>query len=74
MKDSFDWNELDSTDVVTHGVATTVVYFNPRGDIVIRQQGDSFGNDDQTIVLPVAYAEKLVLKIRSAISEVNDKN
>ena len=63
MGDEFDWSEIED-DIVLQSTGAIAVYENPRGDVVIRQQGIDYQmGDDAVVVIPKKYALDLVRKI-----------
>jgi len=67
--DDFSWKDLDDSEMLTHGVKPTAVYFNTRGDIVVRQERDWNEDEDTVLVLPLEYAERLALRLQTLIEE-----
>lgn len=62
-----DWSEIEADgDVVIPRVASTAVYCNTRGDVVIRQQGEC---DDAIVVIPLQFIGRVVSAIKSAARE-----
>jgi hypothetical protein len=61
MGDRFDWQEVEE-DTIIENVSAVAVYFNPKGAVVIRQQGD-FATEDQVIVIPARLLPALVAKL-----------
>lgn len=56
----FSWTDKDS--VVIEKVDAIAVYTNPRGDIVIRQEGNM--EDDSIIVVPQSRLNDLISALR----------
>lgn len=72
MKDDFSWNG-DEEALVVRQQAATAVYLNQYDEIVIRQQGDPFGEDDDVVVLTPDSAINVVLEIqRLLVGEGDD--
>ena len=68
MSDDFDWKDVED-DILIHSVGAIAVYTNPRGDVVIRQEASMFGDDDAVVVVPIAYVESLIEKLRALRDE-----
>ena len=51
----FDWAD-DDDDVIVPGQPCIACYINPRGDVVLRQHGDGFHDDDSWIWFGVEHA------------------
>jgi hypothetical protein len=43
----FEWSDVEE-DIVVESVAAIAVYFDPKGAVVIRQQGDDAVSEDQS--------------------------
>ena len=61
-EDDFSWN--DSEKVVVEQVNAIAVYTNPKGNIVVRQQGSS-GEDDQFIRIPRHAVDSVIAALRN---------
>ena len=59
----FDWS--DDSAVVLREQPATAVYFNPRGQVVIRQQGEVF-DDDPFVFFNVESLPALIAALTSA--------
>ena len=59
--EQFKWGDDDTVFVTELGIA---VYRNPKGDIVIRQEG--WPDEDSVIVIPIAQANSVLAAIREA--------
>lgn len=75
----FDWHNTNG-EIVIAPVRALAIYFNPDGDVVIRQQCDT-GNhlqDDPFIALPLDQAAKLATHlaafVKKAKAEIKDAN
>ena len=62
MTDNFDWKDVED-DTVVESVSAMAVYFNLKGDVVIRQQGVYGISDDQVVFFPVRYLPSLIAKL-----------
>lgn len=60
-EDRFKWGDESNVFETVRGVA---VYRNPKGDIVIRQEG--WPDDDAVIVIPIEQANSVLAAIREA--------
>ena len=70
MADVFNWDELDPGDRVVPSIKETAVYANPKGHIVIRQEAYLIGEEDEVIVLPPEYAERVARRVLEVIAEL----
>lgn len=57
--DAFDWDDLETGDVLFRSQPETAVYMGERGHICIRQP-DSLGDDDEVVVIDPENAIKLI--------------
>jgi hypothetical protein len=63
----FDWSEEDN--VVCHEQPRSAVYFNPRGQVVIRQQADYHAFDEDSFVFfSIENVPALIESLRALIS------
>lgn len=72
MAGEFKWGDLDPSDRVVPSVRETAVYTNPMGHVVIRQEAQDIGDEDDIVVLPPDYAELVAKKILEVIGELRD--
>jgi hypothetical protein len=63
MSEASDFSWSDEALVVVRRVDAIAVYKNPEGDIVVRQERRS-GGDDNVVVVPAQYAYSLVESIQ----------
>jgi hypothetical protein len=63
--DDFKWTDDDS--VIIRGYGDLAVYFNPRGDIVLRQQ--NMMDDDSIVVFAREHADTVIEAIKRAVAE-----
>lgn len=64
--DGVDFSWSDSQAVVVEQVDAIAVYPNPKGNIVIRQQG-SMGEDDAVIIVPKSRLADLILALQNEL-------
>jgi hypothetical protein len=69
MSDAEDFNWSEENTIVS-AVQAIAVYFNPRGDIVIRQQ-DAMGDEDDFIVIPIQHARRVAEAINDLCRDAN---
>jgi hypothetical protein len=55
----FEWSDVEE-DIVVESVAAIAVYFDPKGAVVIRQQGDEAISEDKAVVFPAIQMGKLI--------------
>lgn len=67
--ESWSWYESDNEAVIVPSVQGVAVYTNPSGDVVVRQQ-DTTDGDDSVIVIPRSMV-KIVAK--AMVVEVKKK-
>ncbi|WP_043632710.1 hypothetical protein [Chromobacterium haemolyticum] len=61
MSDNWDWEETENKELtIIPRVRAIAVYTNPRGEIVIRQEGMSLDMDDQYIAIPKEQIPTLI--------------
>ena len=69
MATDFKWyGEGADESIAIRGVSSVAVYLNNHGDVVIRQEGQ-MGDDDQTVVVPVAFVPSLTAAISKAVAD-----
>lgn len=66
MSGDFDWNETES--VIVPEQAATAVYFNNAGQIVIRQKGDPYDDEDHWFLFAPANAAILARRILEMVA------
>ena len=59
----FEWSEAGD-DLLQPTTAAIAVYFNPRGDVVIRQQAVEYGEEDSFVCVPFDKVRPLIEKLR----------
>jgi len=63
----FTWSGRDAADVLIPHQPAIAVYFNPHGEVVIRQEGHFGPDEDQFIYLQIKNLDPLIAKL-SAIA------
>ncbi|CAB3846373.1 hypothetical protein LMG3482_01891 [Achromobacter deleyi] len=67
--ENWDWySDEMRQSVVIPQVDAVAVYTNPNGDLVIRQR-QPLGEDDHVIIVPMSYAQSLILAIQNVASD-----
>jgi hypothetical protein len=66
MSDDFDWNAMED-DLVVNPARRVAAYFNPRGEVVIRQEDNDFFGMDPFIVIPTRDVPRLIEKLRDLV-------
>lgn len=64
----FDWSQA-ADDLLQPTTAAIAVYFNPRGEVVIRQQALEYGEEDSFVYLPFNKVRPLIEKLRTLLDE-----
>ena len=73
MAKDFDWNsDEDGDSVVFPTNQGLAVYANPKGSIVLRQQG-YMGEDDSIIIVPRAQLDAVISALRTAAVEADEE-
>jgi len=67
MDKEFNW---DDDSVVFGSVRGIAAYFNPAGDIVIRQEAGPLDQSDSVIVVPVDRLEALIEALQTLSAQV----
>lgn len=62
----FDWS---SDVVIFRSIQAVAVYVNTHGDIVIRQQGDTYSDEDVFVVVPPSQVQNVVRALQDAAKE-----
>lgn len=62
MSEEFDWNDMKE-DLVVDPARKVAVYFNPHGEVVVRQEDNDFFGQDPFIVIPLRDVPRLVAKL-----------
>jgi hypothetical protein len=63
----FDWSR-DKKDVVVPSQPAIAVYFNPRGEVVIRQEGQYHPDEDHWIYIQIENLEPLIDQLQRIAS------
>lgn len=66
MGDEFDWNAMKD-DLVVDPARKVAVYFNPHGEVVIRQEDDDYFGEDPFIVIPARDVPRLIVRLNALI-------
>ena len=62
----FQWCD---DDVIVHHQPRTAVYWNPRGQIVIREAAADYGDDDPFVFVSVEHLPALISALQSRLNE-----
>jgi hypothetical protein len=66
----WDWDREDvRASTVFPSVRAVAVYLNEDGDVVIRQASHGHGDDEQVVVVPVAFVGQLVQALTDRAEE-----
>lgn len=68
-EENFSWSKAESTEIIQRSVQAVAVYFNPAGDIVIRQEANAYEAHDSFVILPVDACERLIEKLSEMVQE-----
>lgn len=69
--DDFKWDELEKEAIVVREAKETAVYYNPSGDIVIRQR--EWDDDDPFLIIPLHRVPALIERLQSLYKEVTEE-
>jgi hypothetical protein len=62
--DEYDWNASDGTRTIVEQQPTTAAYWNPRGQVVIRQYRTGYDDEDQFVFFGVEALPKLIAALQ----------
>lgn len=68
----FDWNASDRDTHIIDGQAPVAIYYNQRGQIVIRQQQhDLYANDDEDVIILISppFVPKIIAALNDLIKD-----
>jgi hypothetical protein len=71
MADEFKWDELEEEAVVVSDARETAAYFNPKGDVVIRQRA-SYPDEDTFVVIPTWRLPALIERLKTLLKDAQD--
>jgi hypothetical protein len=66
--EDFDWSKAGD-DLLQPTTAAIAVYFNPGGDVVIRQQAVEYGEEDSFVYVPFNKVRSLIEKLRVMLDD-----
>jgi len=66
--EEFNWDDVQD-DLIQQTTSAVAVYFNPKGEVVIRQQAIHYGDEDSFVYLPFNKVRPLIEKLRVMLDE-----
>lgn len=70
--EDFNWTNVDDDELIVPTVMGIAVYRNPKGEIVIRQQGGML-EPDTFVVVPLSHAERLAQQVLNLVAQSREE-